>query len=166
MRTFSLCFSKIGVSLILKRKLITASITCTIYTVFLGLILPLSDLLGDGSTNYWVSASTSISAYFLYTAPSIFIYGLGTSIVSDRIGAFFEKKTGEKRFGWGISLLLHLLFGLVLFLVSLPASLLFFFIDQLLLKRNSSFKWFHSIQSVAVPIFIWVTTMSYSWLVG
>jgi hypothetical protein len=61
-----------------------------------------------------------------------------TSIISDKIGEFVaaSAKAEENKLELFISGVLHIVFGLILFGVSLGASILFFITDRIIRKRN------------------------------
>ncbi|MGL4523667.1 MAG: hypothetical protein ACRCWQ_14055, partial [Bacilli bacterium] len=72
----------------------------------------------------------------MYSFPAILVYGVLTSIISDRVSQFVLKKLKNEKYEIVISAILHAVFGLILLVYSLGASLLFFITDRVLQKKN------------------------------
>ncbi|WP_077619554.1 hypothetical protein [Bacillus sinesaloumensis] len=148
---------------VLPRKLLTASITGALFAVLLGIVVP--SPFGDdihSIKDYFWSFTTSVPLYLIYSFPVIFIYGTLTSILSDFLAGQIAKNK-RKRIEPYLSVLFHLLFGLVLQWVSLMAAMLFFLVGRMLLKRER-FKWSHVLKGLAIPILIWVLFMGIIWI--
>jgi hypothetical protein len=80
-------------SSIISRKIVTASISGSLYAMLLGMINPnpfgeTISSMGD----YLFSTVTTTPVYLLYSFPVILIYGGLTSILSDTIGQFIPKR--------------------------------------------------------------------------
>lgn len=144
---------------ILPRKIIAASISGSFFAVIFGFIF---NTIGEGgSQGYLVSAMTSIPFYMMYSFPVILIYGVSTSMVSDKIGEILSKQ--NKKTEWVISAGFHILFGLILKWVSLGASFLFFITDRLLRRRKPYYTWGHALKSLCIPIGVWLVCMGMIW---
>ncbi|WP_121614245.1 hypothetical protein [Mesobacillus foraminis] len=154
-----------GVVEILPRKIIAASISGAFFAVILGLVLP--DPFGDENLssfkNYLTSSITIIPLYIMYSFPVIMIYGVATSIISDKVGEFVSVKTQEKKAELIVSGALHIVFGLILFWFSLGASILFFITDRVMKIRNSKFQWMGAVKSLAIPLLTWLICMGFVW---
>ncbi|MFS0639241.1 hypothetical protein AB1K84_25545 [Mesobacillus foraminis] len=150
---------------ILTRKIIAASISSTVFAIFLGFVLP--NPFGDGNIssfpNYLLSSVTIIPVYMVYSFPAIMIYGVVTSIISDKVGEFISVKAQEKKAELIVSGALHIVFGLILFWFSLGASILFFITDRIMKIRNNKYKWMDSIKSLAIPLLTWLICMGFVW---
>lgn len=156
---------KKGEKNILARKIISASVSGTIFAIILGLILP--NPFGDISVNsikdYFVSSVTIIPIYLMYSFPAILIYGVITSIISDKIGEMVSVKTQDINQELTVSLVMHIVFGLILFWFSLGASILFFITDRVIKRRNKRYKWLVALKSLAIPLITWLTLMGIVW---
>ncbi|TDL64808.1 hypothetical protein E2R56_25985 [Rhodococcus qingshengii] len=150
---------------ILPRKIISASVSGTIFAIILGLTQP--DPFGEinlsSIQNYLLSTSTIIPIYMMYSFPAILIYGVFTSIISDKVGDFIAIKVKEKNVELIVSGALHIIFGLILFWVSLGASILFFITDRILGSRYKKYKWLEAIKSLAIPVLTWLIFMGIVW---
>lgn len=106
----------------LARKIIAASITGSLFSVMLGMIAadPFAGEVNSAG-DYFQGVILSIPFYLLYSFPVILVYGTVTSVISDCIVLFFSNHTNRK-LEFYISLLLHLLFGLILLGLSLAAA--------------------------------------------
>ncbi|NRG46067.1 hypothetical protein HRF87_15060 [Bacillus sp. CRN 9] len=91
------------------------------------------------------------------------IYGTLTSIISDKIGEFISIKVKETKAEIFVSGALHIAFGLVLFWISIGASLLFFITDRLLKSRNKKYEWLEAMKSLAIPVLTWLILMGIVW---
>ncbi|MFS0591544.1 hypothetical protein AB1L05_08080 [Cytobacillus horneckiae] len=150
--------------MILSRKIISASISGTLFTVLLGFIW--TNPFGDNITsiqNYLFSVISVTPIYMMYSMPVIMIYGILTSIISDKIGEFISIKAKETNAEIFVSGALHIVFGLVLFWISIGASLLFFITDRLLKSRNKKYEWLEAIKSLAIPLLTWLILMGIVW---
>jgi hypothetical protein len=146
---------------ILPRKIIAASISGSIFTIILGFVF---NTLGESnSQGYLVSAITIIPFYMMYSFPVILIYGVSTSMISDKIGEFISKQ--NKKTEWVVSAGLHILFGSILKWVSFGASVLFFITDRLLRRRKPHYPWGQALKSLCIPIGIWLVCMGMVWAV-
>jgi succinate dehydrogenase/fumarate reductase cytochrome b subunit len=99
----------------------------------------------------------------IYSFPAILIYGVFTSIISDKVGEFIASKVKEKKVEHIVSGILHIIFGLILFWVSLGASILFFITDRILGSRNKQYKWLEAFKSLAIPVLTWLIFMGIVW---
>lgn len=151
---------------ILPRKIISASVSGTIFAIILGLVIP--NPFGDENISsfqsYLISSITIIPIYMLYSFPAILIYGVVTSIISDKVGKFVSVKVQKKKAELVVSVVLHMVFGLVLFWFSLGASILFFIVDRIFRIRNNKYKWMEAIKSLAIPLITWLICMGFFWL--
>lgn len=144
---------------ILPRKIIAASISGSIFAVIFGFIF---NTLGEGgSRGYLVSAITSIPFYMMYSFPVILVYGVSTSMVSDKISEIISKK--NKKTEWVVSGILHILFGCILKWISLGASVLFFITDRILRRRKPHYPWGQAMKSLCIPIAVWLVCMGMVW---
>ncbi|WP_160726195.1 hypothetical protein [Bacillus sp. USDA818B3_A] len=150
---------------ILPRKVISASVSGTLFAIILGLTLPHStgDINLSFNQSHFVSTITSIPVYMMYCFPAILIYGVFTSIISDKLGDFISIKIKEKNVEPFVSGALHIIFGLILFWVSLGASILFFITDRILRSRYKRYKWLEAIKSLAIPVLTWLLFMGIVW---
>lgn len=145
---------------ILSRKIVAASISGSIFAIIFGFVF---NSLGEGNSQAnLVSTITSIPFYMMYSFPVILVYGVSTSMISDRIGEFFSKQ--DKMTEWMVSAILHILFGLILKWVSLFAAVLFFITDRTL-RRKPHYRWGEALKSLCIPIGIWLVCMGLVWAV-
>ncbi|RHW43270.1 hypothetical protein D1B31_00940 [Neobacillus notoginsengisoli] len=147
------------------RKIITASLSGSLYPVLLGLIVP--DIFGEGIdslSDYFVSAISIVPIYMMYSFPAILVYGVLTSILSDKAGGFIAARTGEKKAEFIVSAALHSVFGLVLLWFSLGAAVLFFITDRILKRFDKSYGWHHAFKSLAIPVLTWLLFMGFVWV--
>ena len=146
------------------RKIISASVSGSLFAILLGLIVP--DPWGNISsiTDYLFAFFIATPAYLMYSFPVILIYGVLTSIISDKIGGFLSRKTNNAKVEVIISGVLHLLFGLILHFYSLGAAILFFITDRLLQKNKKEYHWLLSIRSIAIPCIVWLSCMGVVYL--
>jgi len=146
---------------ILPRKIITTSVSGTIFAIFLGLASP--NPFGDKNINSFLdhifSAVLSTPMYMLYSFPVIMIYGVTTSIISDKIGEFLSLKADNNSIEIIVSAALHIGFGLILLWISLGASILFFITDRILIKLNNRYGWKVAFKSLAIPVLTWLVFM-------
>ncbi|RBP90059.1 hypothetical protein DFO70_110165 [Cytobacillus firmus] len=147
-----------GVSQMFARKIIAASISGSLFAVVLGLILT-DPFVGEASSagEYFQGTILSIPFYLLYSFPVILVYGTLTSAVSDLLAFFISNRTNRKLELY-ISLILHLLFGSILFGVSLAAAVLFFITDYIL-RRKQFGSWRYALKSLGLPVFVWIVFM-------
>jgi len=153
------------VNKILSRKIISASISGSLFAILLGLIVP--NPFGDAITSisdYLFAVVLTTPLYLLYSFPAILIYGVLTSIISDKVSQMISTKIGNEKSEVIISGILHGIFGLILLLYSLGASMLFFITDRLLQKKNNNYKWFQAIKSLAIPLAVWLIFMGIVYL--
>ncbi|GIN70774.1 hypothetical protein J14TS2_12490 [Bacillus sp. J14TS2] len=146
----------------LARKIITATISGTLFALLLGFIFP--NPFGDTGQNYFYTAITVVNVYLMYSFPVILFYGVLTSIASDKIAEFLTKKDGNIKKEILISGVFHVVFGLVLLPFSLGAALLFFVIDRLLQKRKNTFHWLQALKCLAIPVFVWIALLGLDWI--
>ncbi|WP_229683172.1 hypothetical protein [Virgibacillus oceani] len=152
-------------STVIMRKIISASVSGSLFAILLGLIVP--NPFGEGTssiTDYLSAFIIATPVYLIYSFPVIFIYGILTSLISDKLSNLIVRKTNNKRIEPIISGILHVLFGLVLLLYSLGAAILFFITDRLLQKGNYKINWVHSVKSLAIPCAVWLSFMGMVYL--
>ncbi|MBH0156317.1 hypothetical protein IHV10_08075 [Fictibacillus sp. 5RED26] len=151
---------------ILQRKLVAASLSGTIYASILGFSMP--NPFGDESFNsvlsYVFASIGIIPVYMMYSFPAILIYGVITSVISDKVGEFISTKSENKNAELIISGALHMIFGLILLWYSLMAAVLYFITDRILRKRNKEIKWYHALISLSIPFLTWIGTMGTVWI--
>ncbi|MCM3587813.1 hypothetical protein M3182_18975 [Mesobacillus maritimus] len=153
------------VNKILSRKIISASISGSLFAILLGLIVP--NPFGEAITSisdYLFAVVLTTPLYLMYSFPAILIYGVLTSIISDKVSQMISTKIGNEKSEIIISAILHGVFGLILLLYSLGASMLFFITDRLLQKKNNNYKWFLAIKSLAIPLAVWLIFMGIVYL--
>jgi hypothetical protein len=122
---------------ILCRKIISAFVSGTLFAMLLGLISP--DPFGgsiESIQSYLFSVSSIIPIYMIYSLPAIVVYGVITSIVSEKIGEWVSVKANYRELETIISFIFHILFGLILLWYSLGAAVLFFVTDTIMKRRN------------------------------
>lgn len=142
---------------IVSRKIISASVSGSLFAILLGLISPLSFSDTFNSVpDYLFAVVTSTPVYMIYSFPVILIYGVLTSIISDEISQILSKKIRYEKSEIIISGILHVVFGLVLQFISLAASILFFITDRIIQKRNEKFRLLEAIKSLAIPLAVWL----------
>ena len=150
----------------LPRKIISASISGTLFAILLGFVMP--HPFGEqeivAEQNYFYSASTIISFYLIFSFPVILSYGVITSFISDKIAVDLSKKNKNKNIEVIVSGVLHIVFGLVLLPYSIGASVLFFVTDKLLQKRNITFHSLQALQSLLIPLTIWFISLVIVWI--
>lgn len=135
------------------------------FAILLGLIVP--NPFGETISsipNYLFAVAISTPVYMMYSFPAILIYGVFTSIISDKVSQFISTKIKKEKSELIISGILHAVFGLILLLYSLSASLLFFVTDRVLQKRNKDYKPLHAIKSLAIPLAVWLIFMGIVYL--
>lgn len=145
-------------SQVFARKVIAASISGSLFAVVLGLIAT-DPFVGEAGSagEYFQGAIISIPFYLLYSFPVILIYGTLTSAVSDLLAFFISNHTNRKLELY-ISLILHLLFGSILYGVSLAAAILFFITDYIL-RRKQFGSWRNALKSLGLPVLVWIVFM-------
>ncbi len=149
----------------LSRKIIAASISGTLFAILLGFVMPHPfGEQGVAERNYFYSASTIIFSYLIYSFPVILIYGVITSIISDKVALYWSKKSRNKKMEMLVSGVLHIVFGLVLLPYSLGASVLFFVTDKLLQKRNITLHSLQAIKSLLIPLTIGIISLGIVWV--
>jgi uncharacterized membrane protein HdeD (DUF308 family) len=145
---------------ILSRKIISASISGSLFAILLGIIQ--ANPFGENITsipNYLFSVVSITPLYLMYSFPVILIYGVLTSIVSDKVSKFVSTKIKNDKYEIIISGILHVVFGLVLLFYSLGASILFFITDRVLQNNNKDYKLLQAIRSLAIPLAVWLIFM-------
>lgn len=153
------------VNKIISRKIISASVTGSLFAILLGLIMP--NPFGETITsipNYLFAVVLATPVYLMYSFPAILIYGVLTSVISDKVSLIISTKTGNEKTEIIFSGVLHLVFGLILLLYSLGASMLFFITDRVLQKKSNEYKPLQAIKSFAIPIAVWVIFMGIVYL--
>ncbi|ANC77282.1 hypothetical protein ABE65_010900 [Fictibacillus phosphorivorans] len=153
-------------SIILRRKLVAASISGTIYAIILGFSIPnpFEDESFDSVLNYVYASIGMIPVYMMYSFPAIVTYGVLTSALSEKVGEFISIKSGNSNAELIISLALHMIFGLILLLFSLGAAVLYFVTDRILKRRNRNIKWYDALTSLSIPVLTWFVTMGTVWI--
>lgn len=149
------------------RKIVSAAISGSIFAILLGFITP--DPFGQGIDSlidYLLTFTISIPAYLVYSFPVILIYGVLTSLISDRTSNWVTKKINNKNIEMIISGMFHILFGLIFLPFSLGAAILFFITDRLLQKSNRHFNWFLALKSLAIPLAVYLSFMTLVYLEG
>lgn len=147
----------------LQRKIISASISGALFAILLGFVMP--NPFRDpvvAEQNYFYVATRIINLYLIYSLPIILIYGVLTSIISDKVAEFMSKKSEIRNTEIIVSGVLHIVFGFVLFPYSLVASVLFFVTDRILQKQSKNFYWLQTIKSFAIPLIVWIISVSVS----
>lgn len=147
------------------RKIISASISGSIFAILLGLIIP-NPFGGEISSlpDYLITVVSIISIYLIYSFPIILVYGVLTSIFSDQVSQFLSTKMNKEKYEIIISGILHVIFGLVLLLYSLIASLLFFTTDRILQKKQKEYQPLHAILSLLIPLVVWLVSIGIVYL--
>ncbi|MFD0048912.1 hypothetical protein ACFVHQ_06215 [Actinomycetes bacterium NPDC127524] len=149
----------------LMRKIMSASISGALFAILLGFFIPnpfREQVVAE--QNYFYSASTIINVYLMYSFPVILLYGVISSIVSDKVAVYLTKKSEDKKIEIIVSGVLHIVFGLVLLPYSLGASILFFVIDKILQNRNENFHSLQAFKSFLIPLTIWIVSLGIVWI--
>lgn len=151
---------------ILQRKLVAASLSGTIYAIILGFSMP--NPFGDESFNsvlsYVFASIGIIPVYMMYSFPAILIYGVITSVISDKVGEIISTKSENKNAELIISGALHMIFGLILLWYSLMAAVLYFITDRILKRRDKVIIWYDALISLSIPFLTWIGTMGTVWI--
>ncbi|WP_409295991.1 hypothetical protein V1498_20780 [Peribacillus sp. SCS-26] len=142
----------------LPRKVVSASISGVLFAILLGFFLR-----NSAEPLYFYSVSTMIWVYVMYSFPVILIYGVVTSIISDKAGQYFLKKSGSRKLEFVVSGILHIGFGLVFLPYSLGAAILFFVTDRLLQRRETTFQSVQAVKSLLIPLAIWFVSWGILW---
>jgi hypothetical protein len=139
------------------RKIIAASLTGPLFFIIMGLLDP-NPFGGTMETaaDYLHNAVWAIPVYLMYGFPVLLIYGVATSVVSDKLSGFAAKKWKNEQLEVIGSGILHVVFGLVMFPYSLGASVLFFVTDRMLMRVKKEYPFFWSIVSLIIPLVVWL----------
>ncbi|WP_226669843.1 hypothetical protein [Metabacillus litoralis] len=153
------------VNKIISRKIISASVSGSMFAILLGLIVP-NPFGGTISSipNYLFEVVLTTPLYLMYSFPAILIYGVLTSVISDRVSQFISTKVKNGKSEIIFSGILHALFGLILLFYSLGASILFFITDRVLQRINIDYKPLQAIKSLAIPLTVWLIFMGIVYL--
>ncbi|WP_233434901.1 hypothetical protein [Mesobacillus jeotgali] len=149
---------------ILSRKIVSASISGSLFAILLGIVTPnpFGETI-DTVPGYILLTASATPIYLMYSFPVILTYGVITSIISDELAKLISTKTGNEKSELIISGILHVIFGLVLLVYSLIASIIFFITDKVLRKKNKDYKWQHALKSLAIPITVFLIFMGIVW---
>ncbi|MEK3805979.1 hypothetical protein [Metabacillus sp. SLBN-84] len=139
----------------ISRKIISASISSTLYAILLSIFF--YRFGSNGSIFY--SVISSLSIYMIYVVPAIFFYGIITSILSDKIGELSKRYSNLKYISLLISSIFHFLFGLILGWISLLAAGIFLITDQLLLKKKP----YYTVKEAIISLVILVSVFILFW---
>ncbi|QXE03435.1 hypothetical protein KS242_12285 [Terribacillus sp. DMT04] len=154
-----------GVVIIIARKVISASMSGTLFAVILGFMMP--NPFGEENlsqfSNYLFSSLTIIPVYIIYSFPVIILYGVVTSVISEKTGEAIAAKMQDKKAEIIVSGAMHAVFGLILLWFSLGASILFFITDRILKYRCDKYRWIDAVKSLAVPSIAWCSCMAVAW---
>ncbi|WP_048600370.1 hypothetical protein [Rubeoparvulum massiliense] len=153
-------------SSILPRKIISASISSTLLAVILGLLTdhPSFFVQKEGLISDKIfSLLMVIPIYLMFSFPVILVYGVLTSILSDKIGEKVSIKFRKAKIEPIVSGILHFIFGMILLYVSLIASMLFFITDRILRRGNRQYVWKQAVQSFILPALTWLICMGIEW---
>ncbi|MDR4938160.1 hypothetical protein RGU11_17405 [Rossellomorea marisflavi] len=142
----------------ISRKIMSACISASLFAIVLALINP--NPFGEAITSVWdyiFSATLATPAYLLYSFPVILVYGVLTSVISDKLASVIGSKI--HRYETALSCGFHMLFGLVLLPYSLGAALLFFITDRRLQATNHIGKPIDALKSLILPPALYVICM-------
>ncbi|MEI5908497.1 hypothetical protein WAK64_15730 [Bacillus spongiae] len=145
---------------LISRKIISASVSGSLFAILLGLFVP--NPFGEtipSIPNYLFAVVLVTPVYLMYSFPAILIYGVLTSIISDKISQITSTKIGNEKSEIILSGILHIIFGLILLLYSLSAAILFFITDRILQKTAKEYTVMQAIKSLAIPITVWLIFM-------
>lgn len=143
---------KVHVVQVLPRKIIAAAISGSIYVIFFALVK--SNIYENNGYSPWQYVEMIVVTtlgYMLFSFPVIFLYGPLSSIISDLLSSILTKN-GSVKLEFLLSLLFHLIFGLLLLWISLPVAIIYFIIDRYLRKRKSLYKWNETYKILLIPI--------------
>ena len=143
---------------IFSRKIISASISGSLFAILLGLMItsPFGEEI-DSVGEYFHGVLLSTPVYLMYSFPVILVYGTVTSTISDYIASLITKFTSAKLEIY-LSFVFHVLFGLVLLGYSLLAAVLFFLIDRVLARKEIA-SWKSALKSLCLPVMVWIVFM-------
>ncbi|WP_404427106.1 hypothetical protein LG296_14805 [Ureibacillus chungkukjangi] len=147
------------------RKIISASVSGSLFAILVALIVP--NPFGESISSIGEYIFTFILAtpvYLMYSFPVILIYGVITSIICDLISKFQTRKNNHKKIELILNVIFHILFGLILLPFSLGAAILFLITDKMIQKRNYKFNWVHSVKSFVIPCAVWLIFMGIIYL--
>ena len=149
---------KSEISSILPRKIISASISSSIFAILLGLFISDPFDMGISSVGEYIEALlVAVPGYLIYSFPVILLYGTIASIISEYLARSISNHT-KKSLEFYLSFGLHILFGLVLLWFSLLAAILYFVTDYILIKKNI-YKWKNALVSLGIPILVLIIFM-------
>ncbi|TDL76138.1 hypothetical protein [Peribacillus frigoritolerans] len=140
----------------MSRKIISASISSTLYALFLSIFF--NPYGYNGSIFH--SFISSLPMYMIYVVPAIFLYGIITSILSDKIGELSKRYIDVKYISLFISSIFHFLFGLILGWLSLLAAGIFLITDQLLYKKKPTYTGKEAIIFLLLPVGVFISFLS------
>lgn len=105
--------------------------------------------------------------YLMYAAPFIFIYGTGTSFLSEFIVWKKEQKkpfqTEKKKLI--VLAALHVLFGMIFLYISLIAAIIFFLTDLWLRRKNKQYTGQNAFLSLLIPLAFFGIFIGFNWLI-
>jgi len=141
-----------------RRKLITASLTASLYSLFFGFIAlgPYSVQL-DSVSKHPYEYFTGILFNSVYIFSFVFIYGIATSSLTEFLITKFNFKPRVLLMGVG-----HSIFGLIFWYFSLIPAMMFFLIDQILFYQKNKNNKFLIVISILLPIVIFIVSKYFS----
>jgi len=141
----------------ISRKIMAAAISGTIFAGVFPFLYP--EGIIEKNTNLLIFHYFDHMAFHMvFSFPVILFYGTVASILSDFIAKIITKKSANEDREMQISLMLHILFGLIFLSMSLVAVLLFFITDRLLLKKKT-YKIEETILWLFLPVITWTVAM-------
>ena len=149
---------KSKISPILPRKIISASISSSIFSILLGLFIPDPFDVGISSVGEYIDDFlVAVPGYLIFSFPVILVYGTIASTISEYLARSISNHT-KKSVEFYLSFALHIIFGLVLLWFSLLASILYFVTDYILIKKNI-YKWKNALVSLWIPFLVLIIFM-------
>lgn len=149
---------KSEISPILSRKIVSASISSSIFAILLGLFIPDPFDMGISSVGEYIQdLLVVVPGYLIYSFPVILLYGTIASTISEYLARSISNHT-KKGLEFYLSFVIHILFGLVLLWYSLLASILYFVTDYILMKKNI-YKWKNALVSLWIPFLVLIIFM-------
>ena len=148
-----------GVNKIFSRKIIAASIISSLLAITVGFWYSITEPF-TSIKDFILNTFMVMPVYILFGLPIILVYGVLSSFLSDALSKSISTKLNNSRFETALSLLFHIIFGLVLGWPIAVIALIFFITDQLLQNRRKSYNSTQAIISLAIPLITWLLSFT------
>ena len=147
------------VNKIFSRKVITASIISSLLAITVGFWYSITEPF-TSVRDFILNTFMIMPVYILFGLPIILVYGVLSSFLSDKLSRSISTKLNNSRFETALSLLFHIIFGLVLGWQIAVVALIFFITDQILQNRRKSYRSTHAIISLGMPLITWFVSFT------